>query len=270
MIDSRRHLRTPEQIEKMREAGLVVWQAHQEVSRLIAPGITTGELNAAVEAYLASVPAVALFKGVRGVVPFPAATCISVNDEVVHGIPGPRVIHDGDVVGIDIGAKIGGWCGDAAFTHAIGRVDPTSLKLLEITEGSLRMALQLLGTKKRWSEVAREMSRYVRAAGFSVVTDLVGHNIGQTLWDGLQLPNQSSRQFERDGDFELRPGLVLAIEPMINVGTADVHALEDHWTIVTADGKNSAHFEHTIALTEDGPRVLTCGPNGEGWALGDA
>jgi methionyl aminopeptidase len=262
-------LKTPDEIRQMRAAGLLVWEAHQLAAPMVRPGVTTLEIDRTVEAFLQSRGAVSLFKGVQGQapVPFPAATCISVNDAVVHGIPNDRPLREGDVVSLDIGAKYQGWCGDAAVTHAVGEISPRARQLLRITEGALRLAIELLGTKRKWSQVASEMARYVRKAGFSVVEELVGHSIGREMWEGLQLPNYSNRQFERDGDFLLRPGLVLAVEPMVNAGTRKVNVLADQWTIVTADGRPSAHFEHTIALTEEGPQVLTASPEGTGWAL---
>jgi len=249
----------------MRQAGLAVWRAHQAAAPLVRPGVTTAEIDAAVEASLAESGAAPLFKGVPGKVPFPAATCISLNEEVVHGIPGPRRLAAGDVVSVDIGARLAGWCGDAARTYAVGAVDLERARLLAVTEEALRIALALVGVKRRWREVAREMEGFVRGTGFGVVESLVGHGIGRALWEPPEVPNcwTGNRQ-----DFELRPGLTIAIEPMINTGTKEVRMLADGWTIVTADGRPSAHFEHTVAITRDGPLVLTAGPEGQGWALG--
>jgi methionyl aminopeptidase len=261
------HRKTQDEITRMRRAGLLVWEAHQLAAAMVEPGVTTAEIDLEVEAFLLSKKAVPLFKGVQGIVPFPAATCISVNDEVVHGIPGRRALREGDIVSIDIGVRLDGWCGDAAVTYPVGTIDLTARRLLDVTEGTLRLAIRLMGQKRRWSEVAREMEAYVRKAGFSVVDVLVGHSIGQEMWEGIQVPNCSSAQFERSGDFRLGPGLALAVEPMVNAGRKGVRILPDHWTIVTEDGKPSAHFEHTIVLTEEGPQVLTAGPDGTGWAM---
>ena len=263
---SRNH-KTAEEIAKMRKAGLLVWEAHQEVATRIRPGVTTGELNEAVEAFLASRNAIPLFKGVPGPTPYPAATCISVNSEVVHGIPGLRKLKEGDIVSIDIGVKFEGWCGDAAVTHPVGKIDPISQQVLDVTEGALRLAIGLVSEKSRWSQVAREMARYVESAGFSVVDDLTGHGIGRQLWEDPRVPNCSSREFERTGDFTLEPGIVIAVEPMVNAGVKDVRVLADHWTFVTADGMPSAHFEHTLALTRTAPQILTAAPDGTGWAI---
>ena len=263
-----RHLKTAAEIALMREAGLLVWEAHRVAAGLVRPDTKTAEINEAVEAFLASRNAIPLFKGVPGIVPFPAAACISVNSAVVHGIPGPRRLREGDVVSIDIGAKVNGWCADAAVTYAGGTVDPETQRLLDVTEASLRLAIEMMGKKHRWSQVAREIEQFVKDAGFSVVQDLSGHSIGQEMWEGLQAPNFTTPDFERRGDFRLEPGVVLAVEPMVNAGTRHVMTLADHWTVATMDGKPSAHFEHTVALTEQGPQVLTAGPDGTGWAIG--
>ncbi len=252
----------------MRRAGLAVWRAHQAAAPLVRPGVTTAEIDAAVEAALAAAGAAPLFKGVPGKIPFPAATCISINEQVVHGIPGARRLAAGDVVSVDIGARIDGWCGDAAMTHPVGpaaALSPERARLLAATEEALRLAISLLAVKRRWRDVARGMETYLRDTGFGVVESLAGHGIGRSLWEPPEVPNSWSGN--RD-DFELRPGLVIAIEPMVNAGSKEVRLLDDGWTIVTRDGRPSAHFEHTVAITRDGPQVLTAGPDGEGWALG--
>lgn len=247
----------------MRKAGLTVWEAHQIAAPLVRPGVTTGEIDAAVERFYDERQAVPLFKGVPGKVPFPAVTCISVNDEVVHGIPGPRVLREGDVVSIDTGCKVDGWCGDAAVTHPVGTVEPRVQELLDVTRGVLLLAIDLMARKGLWSEVACEMEAYVREHGFSVVENFVGHGIGREMHEEPQVPNFVSNQLRRNGDFRLEPGLVIAVEPMVNLGGKRVKALADHWTQATQDGLPSAHFEHTIAMTADGPLVLTAGPDGQ-------
>jgi methionyl aminopeptidase len=256
-------LRSNREIAMMRKAGSLVWQAHQIAGPMVKPGVTTGEIDAAIEKFFLEQGAIPLFKGVPGKVPFPAVACISVNEEVVHGIPGKRVLREGDVVSIDTGCKLDGWCGDAAITHPVGKVDPEVQKLLDVTRGVLMLAIDLMGSKSKWSEVASEMAKYVRDAGMSVVESFVGHGIGREMHEDPQVPNFVSPQLRRNGDFALEPGLVIAVEPMVNMGTKHVRSLPDHWTQATQDGKPSAHFEHTIALTEDGPQVLTAGPNGE-------
>lgn len=253
-------LRSAREIGLIREAGLLVFEAHQIAGRLIRPGVTTAEIDAAIEAHFAAHDAIPLFKGVPGKVPFPAVVCISINEEVVHGIPGPRKLVEGDIVSIDTGCKLNGWCGDAALTHAVGRVSEKTAKLLEITAGVLNLAIELMGKRSLWSEVAVEMEAYVKDAGFSVVENFVGHGIGRQMHEEPQVPNFTSAQFRRNGDFRLEPGLVIAVEPMVNTGTKKVRSLSDHWTQVTQDGKPSAHFEHTIAMTEDGARIMTAAP----------
>jgi len=260
------YLKTEEQIALMRRAGLLLWQAHQVAAGMVRPGVATAAIDSAVEAFLIAKSAVPLFKGVLGKMPFPASTCISINEEVVHGIPGARRLCDGDIVSIDIGLKLNGWCADAAVTYPVGAVDPVSGRLLEVTEGALRLAIQLMGEKQRWSQVAKEMEQYVKSAGFSMVEELVGHSIGREMWEGLHVPNYWSRDYERSADFNLEPGVVLAVEPMVNAGTKHVRTLSDQWTIVTEDGLPSAHFEHTVAITRRGSLVLTAGPDGKAWA----
>ena len=244
----------------MSKAGGLVWEAHQLVRKMIRPGITTGEIDAAVEELFRRHRAVPLFQGVAGEVPFPAVTCMSINDEVVHGIPGPRVLQAGDVLSVDTGCKVNGWCGDSAWTYRVGQVDATADKLLEVTEAALNLAIELLNSCEYWSEVARQMQQLVETAGFSVVTDFTGHGIGREMHELPEVPNDYREEFRREGDFELRTGLVLAIEPMVNAGGREVNRRSDHWTQATADGSWSAHFEHTVALTSAGPRILTGGP----------
>jgi methionyl aminopeptidase len=259
----REERKSAREIGLMRNAGLLVWHAHRIAAELARPGATTKEIDLAIERHFAQHGAIPLFKGVPGKVPFPAVTCISVNEEVVHGIPGPRKLKEGDIVSIDTGCKFNGWCGDAAVTLPIGMVTPQVRRLLDVTKGVLLLSIDLMGKKSRWSEVAREMELYVRGAGYSVVENFVGHGIGREMHEDPQVPNFVSKQLKRSGDFALKPGLVIAVEPMVNMGVKEVKGLSDHWTQVTADGLPSAHFEHTVAITPDGPLVLTAGPHGE-------
>jgi methionyl aminopeptidase len=262
-------LRSPREIAMMRKAGLLVWHAHRVAESVLRPGVTTAEIDAAVEEFFAKHNATPLFKGVPGRVPFPAVTCISINEEVVHGIPGPRQLVEGDIVSIDTGCKVDGWCGDAAVTYPVGEIDPDVRRLLDVTRGSLDLAVELIGKKVFWSEVAREMETYVKDHRFSVVEAFVGHGIGRQMHEDPQVPNFLSDQLRRGGDFRLQPGLVIAVEPMVNMGTKRVRVRSDHWTQVTADGRPSAHFEHTIAVTESGSLVLTSAPK-EGEDIGPA
>lgn len=251
-------LKSQREIDRMREAGQLVAEAHRIASGMIEPGVTTAEIDAAVEAYFASQGATPLFKNFPGDVPFPAVTCISINEQIVHGIPGEYQLQPGDIVSLDTGCRLNGWCGDAAWTYPVGEVDAETQRLLNAGIETLRVAIQSLGEKKRWSQVAREMMKVVKAAGFSLVEKFVGHGIGREMHEPPQVPNFTSESLKRD-DFEIRPGLVLAVEPMINAGSPDVRILKDRWTAVTTDGRRSVHFEHTVAVTRDGARMLTEG-----------
>ncbi|GCE48436.1 methionyl aminopeptidase [Thermosporothrix hazakensis] len=261
------YLKSDQEIAAMRKAGLVVWHAHQAAAALIQPGITTAEINEAVERSIREQNATPLFKGVPGKVPFPAATCISVNEQIVHGIPGSRRLQEGDIVSIDIGAKLNGWCGDAATTYVVGQVDEKKQKLLEVTEKALKIAIEAIPRCRMWSQVAQRIEDFVHKAGFEVLEGLVGHGIGSEMWEPPQVPNYYTRQYQINGDFPLQPGLVIAIEPMVSYSSRSFQTLPDHWTLATADGSPSAHFEHTVAITRKGPQVLTAGPDGKGWAI---
>lgn len=252
-------LRSPREINLMRQAGLVVWNALREAERMIAPGVTTAEIDATIDAVFQKHGAESLFKGVPGKVPFPAVTCISVNDEVVHGIPGRRALRAGDIVSVDTGCRLNGWCGDSAWTFPVGDIDERAAKLLAVTEQTLELAIEQLKTCKLWSEVAAQMQEHVERAGFSVVTAFAGHAIGKKLHEPPQFPNYVSDRLQ-NADIPLRPGMVMAIEPMVNEKKAALKVGRDHWTQSTADGGRSAHFEHTIALTADGPLILTGPP----------
>lgn len=262
----KRELRSPREIRKMRTAGLIVWQAHQAAARILKPGVSTLEVNQAYRDTFAEYGAESLFLnyGARpGIPAFPAETCISINEEVVHGIPGSRLIQTGDVVSLDTGCRLDGWCGDAAVTHAIGEIDQDSQRLLEVTNRVLDLAIELMGIKTKWSEVCERMEDYVVERGFFVVEDMVGHGIGKELHEPPQVPNYYNEVLMKSEDFELRPGVVIAVEPMVNIGTQELVTLEDGWTVVTENRKNSAHFEHTLAITKSGPLRLTGPPNDE-------
>ena len=254
----------------MRRAGLVVWKAHQIANSMIRPGLTTGDIDAAVERFFVSQGAVPLFRGVPGKIPFPAVCCISVNDEVVHGIPGSRVLREGDVVSVDTGCSVGGWCGDSAVTYPVGEVAADVRKLLDCTSSVLQLAIQLMGQRNRWSDVAVEMAKFVRDHGFSVVENFVGHGIGRSMHEDPQVPNFCTPAFRKNHDFELEPGLVIAVEPMVNMGSKKVRLLADHWTQATVDGMASAHFEHTVAITDGGPVVLTASPRADEQVSGES
>ena len=262
-------LKSAREIDRMRKAGLYVWHALQIAEKLVQPGITTGEIDAKIEQFFDEHHVVPLFKGVPGTVPFPAVTCISINEQIVHGIPGSRVLREGDIVGIDTGCKLldagsqnKGWCGDAARTFAVGKISAIQQRLMDVTQGMLDIAIEELGKAATWSAVAKKMQALAHKNGFSVIEDLVGHGIGREMHESPQVPNYVSQKMMRT-DFDLVPGIVLAVEPMVNVGTKKIRTLRDHWTIVTHDHKPSAHFEHTLALTSSGVRVLTGPPKSE-------
>ncbi|QNN21140.1 type I methionyl aminopeptidase [Planctomycetales bacterium ZRK34] len=253
-------LKSPEQIKQMRHAGQLVRQALERCRAICQPGVTTAEIDAEAGKIIAENPgSVGLFKWYptyhegEG---FPAFTCISVNDEVVHGIPGPRVIQDGDLVSVDFGVRINGWCGDSATTIMVGSVKPEHKKLCAATEYVLQLAIDNIRPGRKWSQVARLMQRHAEDLGLGVIRDFVGHGIGETMHQDPKVPNFVSRELLRN-DIDLEPGLVLAVEPMCTLGTDQVRTLDDGWTVVTMDGKPAAHYEHTIAVTETGCEVLT-------------
>ena len=253
-------LKSPREIALMREAGRVVAKALDRVRELAVPGATTADMEDAVAAVFREHDAIPLFLGypstVKGKPPFPAAICASVNHHVVHGIPNRRPLKAGDIVSIDTGCKIGSWCGDSAVTLAIGEISPDVQKLLDVTLESLNLAIRAMARCRYWSEVASLMERYVKSQGFYVIEKFVGHGIGQDMHEEPQVPNFVSKPLLKS-DIRLEPGLVLAIEPMVAMGTKEVRTLDDGWTVETKDRRPSAHFEHTVAMTPDGPRVLT-------------
>jgi methionyl aminopeptidase len=257
-------LKSDREIRLMRRAGLAVWSAHQIAHKMVRPGATTRQIDQAIAEYFRSRNATPLFLGYpnteKGRPPFPAVTCMSLNEAVVHGIPSDHPMREGDILSLDTGCRLGGWCGDAAYTYKVGAVKPEVQRLLDATQGVLDLAIELLGVKTRWSQIAREMATYVRDHGYSTVENFVGHGVGRKMHEDPQVPNFVSRSLRGRGDFHIQPGLVIAIEPMVNMGTKEVRMLGDHWTQVTKDGKPSAHFEHTVAITRDGPRRLTEAP----------
>src|SRR4051795_8113348 len=253
-------LKSPREIGLMRDAGRVVAKALDRVRTLAVPGASTADLDEAVAAVFHEHGAIPLFKGypssVKGKPPFPAVICASVNEQVVHGIPNRRPLREGDIVSIDTGCKLNGWCGDAAVTLPIGQVRPEIQRLLDVTSETLDLAIRAMGRCRYWSEVAALMERYVKSQGLYVVEKFVGHGIGQDMHEEPQVPNFVSKAL-RKHDILLEPGIVLAIEPMVALGTKDVRTLDDGWTVETKDRGASAHFEHTVAMTPEGPRILT-------------
>jgi len=247
----RLQIKTPTQIELMRAAGLVVGQALQMLTQALVPGCTTAELDAAAEDFIRGQGATPSFKGYHG---FPATICVSVNDEIVHGIPGGRVIHAGDLVSIDCGAIVQGWHGDAAVTVAVGEVSDADAELVKVTEDALWQGLAAARVGRRLSDISHAVESAVRAAGdYGIIEEYVGHGIGTEMHMDPQVPNYGSP----GRGPELVAGLALAVEPMVTLGRRHTKVLADEWTVVTADGSRAAHFEHTVALTAQGPWVLT-------------
>jgi methionyl aminopeptidase len=238
------------ELKLMRKAGRIVAETHRLLANSIKPGITTKELDQIAEDYIHSQGAIPSFKGYNG---FPASICASVNDELVHGIPGQRKLNEGDIISIDIGAQYQGYHGDSAWTYPVGKVSETAQKLLEVTEKSLYAGLEMAKPDVRLFTISHAIQKCIEDEGFSVVREYVGHGIGADLHEEPQIPNYGLP--ERGP--RLRQGMVLAIEPMVNVGERFVKTLEDNWTVVTVDGSICSHFEHTIAITADGFEILT-------------
>jgi methionyl aminopeptidase len=249
-------LKSARELTLMRESGKLVARALKICRDMAKPGTKTIEIDRAVEKFYLEHGATPLFKGYPGRVPFPAVTCLSVNEEVVHGIPGPRVLKDGDLLKVDTACRLNGWCADRAISIPVGNVRAERLRLLKVGEEVLQIAIDEMPRRKWWSEVASRMQKHAEQAGFTVVTSYVGHGIGRSMHENPQVPNFVSRE-TRKHDFRLEPGLVLAVEPMVNMGTPEVTVLRDHWTVVTRDGLASVHVEHTLALTADGVVVIT-------------
>lgn len=249
-------LKSAREIALMREAGKLVARALKICRDMARPGVKTIDIDREVEAFYAKHNATPLFKGYPGKVPFPAVTCLSVNEQVVHGIPNDRVLKDGDLLKVDTACRLNGWCADRAITIPIGTVRPERMRLVKCGEEVLQIAVDELGRRHWWSEVASRMQTHAEKAGFRMVTNYVGHGIGRTMHENPQVPNYVSKE-TRKQDFRLEPGLVLAVEPMVNMGTSEVVVLRDHWTVVTRDGLASVHWEHTLAITPTGVQVVT-------------
>lgn len=243
-------LKSPEEIEIMRKAGRIVGVALDMAGREIKPGMTTGQLDAMIESCIRDQDAIPAFKNYHG---FPASACISVNDEVVHGIPGDRVLEEGDIVSVDVGSIYEDYYGDSARTFALGEISEEKTKLLEYTQKALQAGIDKARKGNKLGEVSAAVQKVAEEQGYGVVRQLVGHGIGRAMHEEPQVPNFGS---PNEGPM-LRTGMVLAIEPMINLGTKDVKTMPDGWTVVTADGQASAHFEHTVAITDNGPEILT-------------
>ena len=243
-------IKSPQEIALMREAGRMVAAAIEALDRNVKPGITTAELDDIAIYELRKRGAISSFKGYRG---FPAHICTSVNEEVVHGIPGDRVLNEGDIVSLDVGAKLNGYHADAAVTLGVGRISNEARQLIEATKGALRAGITAVKGAARLGDVSAAIQSYAESRGFSVVREYVGHGIGRELHEDPQVPN-----FGVAGEaILLQNGMTMALEPMLNAGAWRTKVAENKWTVVTADGKLSAHFEHTIAIVDGGPEILT-------------
>jgi methionyl aminopeptidase len=243
-------LKSPREIELMHEAGAIAYEVHQELAKAVQPGVTTGELDALAESMIRKAGGIPTFKGYSGL---PASICASVNEEVVHGIPGKRKLQEGDVIAIDLGVTYKGFVGDTAYTHPVGKISAEAQKLLDVTRVSLEKAIEQCYPGKRLGDIGHAVQSYAEAHGLGVVRDFVGHGVGATMHEDPQVPNFGTPGTGK----ELRSGMVIAIEPMVNAGTWEVKVLKDKWTVVTADRRYSAHFEHTVAITDNGPVILT-------------
>ncbi|UCG63256.1 MAG: type I methionyl aminopeptidase [Candidatus Zixiibacteriota bacterium] len=242
--------KTPEEIEIMRQAGKIVAETLDMIEKHLKPGTTTGQLDRLIEEFICSKKAVPAFKDYQG---FPASACISIDEEVVHGIPGKRVLKEGEIVSIDVGSIYEGFYGDAARTFPVGEVSAEKKRLMEITQKCLQAGIDKTKNGNKLGQISAAVQQVAESSGFGVVRQLVGHGIGRQMHEEPQVPNFGSPD---DGPV-LKPGMVLAIEPMINMGTYEVKTMPDGWTFVTADGMPSAHFEHTVAVTDNGPDILT-------------
>ena len=243
-------LKTKNELLSMQRAGRLSAQALWAGGEAVRPGVTTAEIDRIIHDFIVKNGGTPSFLNYSG---FPASACISVNDEVIHGIPGKRVLKEGDIVSIDVGAKVDGFHGDNAYTFACGEISPEARALLDATKESLMRGIAAAQPGNRIGDISTAVQNYVESLGYSVVRDYVGHGVGRNLHEEPEVPN-----FGRAGrGVRLAPGMVIAIEPMINQGTCEVHVLSNDWTVVTNDNRLSAHFEHTIAITQNGPVILT-------------
>ena len=253
-------LRSRREIDLIRKSGVVVNNVLSKLQELVEPGISTGWLDKVAVQMTVESGAQALFKGVRSPSarrPFPGVICASINEQIVHGIPSDKtILKEGDVLSIDFGVKLDGYCADSAVTVAVGRISEDKARLLDVTKHILDIAISRSVPGLKWSQIAGEMQKFAEDAGFSVVKDFVGHGIGKEMWEEPKVPNFVSEELLRD-DIVLCEGMVLAVEPMVNTGSSEVKTLKNGWTVVTKDGKCSAHFEHTIVIVKDGCEVMT-------------
>lgn len=246
------YLKTAQEIDLIAQGGAIIGSLFQELAHRVVPGVSTKELDDFCDAFIVSHEgAEPAFKGLYG---FPGSVCISVNEEIVHGIPSAeRLLREGDIVSVDVGVRLDGWCSDSAWTFPVGRIDADTRRLLTVTEASLYQAIAACVLGNHIGDIGAAVVEAVQDTGLSIVRDLVGHAVGRDVHEDPQVPNIGRRGFGPP----LREGMVLAIEPMLSLGTDRIRTLSDRWTVITEDRSRSAHFEHTVAVTRDGPRVLT-------------
>lgn len=242
--------KSKQELEYMREAGRIVALTLQELQKAIEPGISTAELDRIADHLIRGMGAEPSFKGYDG---FPGSICTSVSEQIVHGIPGPRKLVNGDLISIDIGAYYNGYHSDSAWTYPVGQITDEAKRLLKVTEEALYLGIEEITPDRRLSNISHAIQKHVEGEGFSVIREFVGHGVGRELHEDPDVPNYGPKNVGP----RLKPGMVIAIEPMVNAGKRQIRILEDDWTVITADGKPSAHFEHTVAVTEDGYEILT-------------
>ena len=246
-------IKSKKELELMREAGRLNTLALATVREMIRPGITTAELDAAAEEVIRKHGAVPVFKGFPGPYPYPATLCISINEELVHGIPGKRKLKVGDIVSVDCGSQLDGFIGDSAFTVGVGEISPVAQRLLQVTEQSLYEGIKMMRAGNHTGDVSAAIQIYVESQGFYVTREYTGHGVGRKMHEGPQVPNYGAP----GRGVLLRPGITIALEPMVLVGTALTRVLPDQWTVVSEDGSLTAHYEHSVAVTEGEPLILT-------------
>jgi methionyl aminopeptidase len=246
-------IKSSQEIATLREAGRINARALDTVRQMIRPGITTGELDAAAEEIIRTAGAIPTFKGYPGPYPYPASLCVSINEQLVHGIPGKRKLQEGDIVSIDCGSTFEGFVGDSAFTAGVGEISPTAQRLIEITEQALYVGIGKMRANNRVGDVSAAIQEFVEQAGFQVTRQYTGHGVGRQMHEGPQVPNYGNAG---RGQI-LRRGMTIALEPMVLVGTAQTRVMPDQWTVVSADGSLTAHWEHSVAITDDEALILT-------------
>lgn len=254
------YIKSEKELKIMREAGRINAMALEATRKLIHPGITTADLDAAAAEVIRKHGAQPAFLGVRGAYPFPATITASINEELVHGIPGKRRLKEGDIISIDCGAIFEGFVGDAAYTIGVGEISTDAQKLIEVTEKSLQIGIDKLRDGNRVGDIGAAIQEYVESLGYYLTREYTGHGVGRSMWEGPQVPNYGTA----GRGTLLRTGMTIALEPMVLIGTQRTRVLPDQWTVASFDGSLTAHFEHTIAITDGGPEILTVPGDGAG------